>query len=289
MDKTITRLKPHSQARYLLCSDLDRTLIPNGPQAESPGARERLRALVEHHAICVVYVTGRNRALVEQAVAQFDLPWPDAVIGDVGTRIWSTFDQRWTTWSQWDELIRRNWTEQVRERAGAHAESVGALQRQPEECQTAYKLSYFCPARALAETAARLKSAFAADALPAAIIASLDETTDQGLIDILPDKATKRGAIEMVMGAWGFAHWATVCAGDSGNDLPFLTSALQAVLVANATESVREQALSMAQAQGQIDNLYLARGGPGGMNGNYAAGVIEGFAHYVPEARDWLE
>lgn len=282
-------LKPHSQARYLLCSDLDRTLIPNGPQAESPQARATLRALVDRHAICVVYVTGRDRGLVEEAVAAYDLPWPDAVIGDVGTRIWSTFDRRWTPWSRWDDLIRREWTETIRTRAQAHADAVHALRRQPENRQTAYKLSYFCPAAGLNETADHLRERFASEQLPARVIASVDEVDDRGLIDVLPARASKRSAIEMVMAAWGFAHWATICAGDSGNDLPFLTSALQAVLVANASDAVREQALSMAHAQGQVDNLYLARGGLRGMNGNYAAGVIEGFAHYVPEAREWLE
>lgn len=282
------RLKPDAQARYLLCSDLDRTLIPNGLQPESPRAREMLRALVDRHAICVVYVTGRNQALVEDAVAAFDLPWPDAVIGDVGTRIWSTFDQRWTPWAQWDALIRREWDGAVREQAQANADAVDALQRQDASCQTPYKLSFFCPAARLEETAKLLRKRFASAQLPARVIASVDEVSDQGLIDVLPKRASKRSAIEMVMGAWGFPHWATVCAGDSGNDLPFLTSALQAVLVANATETVREQALSMAHAQGQIDNLYLARGGKQGMNGNYAAGVIEGFAHFVPEARGWL-
>lgn len=281
-------LKPHSQARYLLCSDLDRTLIPNGPQAESPRARETLRALVDHHAVCVVYVTGRNRALVEQAVSDYALPWPDAVIGDVGSRIWSTFDRHWTPWPQWDERIRRDWTEDIHQLAQQHADAIDALQRQAEDRQTSCKLSYFCTASRLAKTADQLTAAFSNAGLPARVIASFDEMIDQGLIDILPACASKRSAIEMLMGSWGFPHWATVCAGDSGNDLPFLTCALQAVLVANATDTVREQALSMAGAQGQIENLYLARGGLLGMNGNYAAGVIEGFAHFVPEARDWL-
>jgi HAD superfamily hydrolase (TIGR01484 family) len=282
------QLKPHSQARYLLCSDLDRTLIPNGPQAESPGARETLRKLVDHHAVCVVFVTGRNRELVEEAVAAFDLPWPDAVIGDVGTRIWSTFDRRWTLWSQWDDLIRRDWTDAIHHQVQEQADRLEALQRQSENRQTAYKLSYFCHAERLDTTARLLRQRLASARLPARVIASLDETTEQGLIDVLPELASKRSAIEMVMGAWGFPHWATVCAGDSGNDLPFLTSALQAVLVGNATDLVRQQALAMACTQGQADNLYLARGGLLGMNGNYAAGVLEGFAHYVPEARDWL-
>ena len=32
-------------AHYLICTDLDRTLIPNGPQSESPGARQAFSAL----------------------------------------------------------------------------------------------------------------------------------------------------------------------------------------------------------------------------------------------------
>ncbi len=288
MGRVGKKLKPHSRARFLLCSDLDRTLIPNGPQAESPGARETLRTMVEHHAICVVYVTGRNRALVEQAVADYGLPWPDAVIGDVGTRIWSTFDRQWKPWSQWDDLIRMDWDDGICSRIREEADTVEYLQRQPDDCQTEYKLSYFCPAARLQDTAAMLRGQLAGNGLATAVIASHDEVSDQGLVDILPARATKRGAIEMVMSSWGFPHWATVCAGDSGNDLPFLTSALQAVLVANAAQEVRQQALEMAQNQGQSDNLYLALGGFHGMNGNYAGGVIEGFAHYVPEARHWL-
>jgi HAD superfamily hydrolase (TIGR01484 family) len=281
-------LKPHSQARYLLCSDLDRTLIPNGPQAESPAARKLLRRLVENQAICMVYVTGRDRALVEQAIQDFNLPWPDAVIGDVGTRIWSTFDQRWSAWDQWEKLIRLDFSEDVRAQAQACAEPIDDLALQADDRQTRYKLSYFCPPAELSGVKKALQDSLTRAALPATVIASLDEANDEGLIDILPQRATKKGAIEMVMTAWGFNHWSTVCAGDSGNDLPFLTSALQSVLVANATESVREQALAMAQAQGQIDNLYLARGGLFGTNGCYAAGVVEGFLHFVPQAEAWL-
>ncbi|HMA98780.1 MAG TPA: HAD-IIB family hydrolase [Wenzhouxiangella sp.] len=282
-------LKPHSQARYLLCSDLDRTVIPNGPQAESPGARKALRRLIENRAICVVYVTGRDQILVKEAIHRFDLPWPDAVIGDVGTQIWSTFDQDWSRWSQWEDLIRMDFSQDTRAAAQRLAARVANLEMQSNDRQTEYKLSYFCPMSCLERAKKELENLFSRQQLPVSVIASLDETSDQGLVDILPDRATKQGAIEMVMSAWGFNHWSTVCAGDSGNDLPFLTSALQSVLVANATDAVREQALAMAQARGQIDNLYLARGGLYGMNGCYAAGVVEGFLHYIPQAQEWLD
>lgn len=51
-------------AAICLCSDLDRTILPNGFQEESPGVRHVLRKIVKHPAMTLVYVTGRNQALV---------------------------------------------------------------------------------------------------------------------------------------------------------------------------------------------------------------------------------
>ncbi len=282
-------LQPRSSARYLLCSDLDRTLIPNGEQPESPAARETLRTVVERAAFCVVYVTGRNRPLVEAAIEQHQLPWPDAVIGDVGSRIWSTFDGSWSQWPQWDKRLRADWDEQRREQILALLELESDLSVQSDDRQTALKLSFFSPADDLGGRCRRLRQLLRSRELPASIIASIDEVEQVGLIDILPPLASKHSAIEMLMSSWGFQHWNTVCAGDSGNDLPFLTSALQSVLVANAEATVRERARRLAARRGQQANLYLARGGLLGMNGNYAAGVLEGMVHYLPEIEDWLQ
>ncbi|TVS12874.1 MAG: HAD-IIB family hydrolase [Wenzhouxiangella sp.] len=282
-------LRPGSRARFLLCSDLDRTLIPNGLQPESPQARPLLRRLVKQAAVCLVYVTGRNQVLVEEAIEQYQLPWPDAVIGDVGTRIWSTLEGKWTEWHQWNQLITRHWPEDAPARIAAEVNRMRSIERQPDDRQTRFKQSYTCGLPDLDEHCARLRGCLLDCGLKVNIIGSIDEVTDQGLIDILPAAATKQSAIDMVMSAWGFHHWDTICAGDSGNDLPFLTSALQAVLVANATDEVRQSAVAMAEQQGQGANLYLARGGFWGMNGNYAAGVLEGMAHYLPHIRNMLK
>ena len=67
-------------------------------------------------------------------------------------------------------------------------------------------------------------------------------------------------------------------AGDSGNDLDVLCSDLPAVLVANASDEVREQALQLASQAGTTAQLYLAQGTLG--NGHYAAGILEGIAHF---------
>jgi len=76
--------------------------------------------------------------------------------------------------------------------------------------------------------------------------------------------------------------------GDSGNDLAVLASQVPEVLVGNASEEVRREAIRRAAEQRHTEALYLARGGLKGMNGNYAAGILEGMVHFMPETAAWL-
>jgi hypothetical protein len=61
------------------------------------------------------------------------------------------------------------------------------------------------------------------------------------------------------------------------------------VLVANASEDVREQAIKLAAERGNAASLYLAQGEIDGMNGNYSAGILEGLAHFLPDTRNWWD
>ena len=72
-------------------------------------------------------------------------------------------------------------------------------------------------------------------------------------------------------------------AGDSGNDIAVLASDLKSVLVNNARNDVREQAIALSEQAGHVDTLYLAHGAWLDMNGNYSAGVVEGVIHYFPD------
>ena len=74
--------------KILLCTDLDRTLLPNGPQAESPEARRHFAVLTARPEVTLAYVTGRHQALVRQAISDYSLPSPDYVLADVGTTIY---------------------------------------------------------------------------------------------------------------------------------------------------------------------------------------------------------
>lgn len=109
-----------------------------------------------------------------------------------------------------------------------------------------------------------------------------------GLLDVLPRSATKLHAIRFLMRQTGFDAARTVSAGDSGNDLPALTSGLNAILVKNARDEVRDEALRVLRQAGHADSRYIAGDGFLGLNGLYGAGVFEGVQLFFPEVTEWL-
>jgi len=110
-------------------------------------------------------------------------------------------------------------------------------------------------------------------------IFSVDEVNRVGLFDLLPEAASKLAAVNFLAARTGVSSDRMIYAGDSGNDLEVLTSEVKAILVANAIEAVKRQAQQAAPA----NTLYLAQGNFMEMNGNYAAGLLEGLVHYLPE------
>jgi len=277
--------------RLLICTDLDRTLIPNGPQAESPLARERFAALVAHDGIHLAYVSGRHRKLVEQAIAEYRLPVPDFVIGDVGTTIYRVGSGHlWRRDEAWEMEISADWAGKGHAGLAGLLANVPGLQLQEAEKQNDCKLSYYVPLQADTGKLAGLIEARLREAgTSCRIIWSVDEAAGLGLLDILPQRASKYHAIAALIRKDGFDVQHTVFCGDSGNDIEVLVSPVPSVLVANASDEVRAQAIREASEAGQMDRLYTAHGGLMGMNGNYAGGMLEGIAHYHPEAVAWMQ
>lgn len=274
----------------LICTDLDRTLLPNGSQPESPGARAVFACLVARPEVTLAYVSGRHRELVEEAINEYSLPVPDWVIGDVGTTIYRAGATEWEHWAAWEDDIANDWRGLMAKDLRPLFDDFPDLRLQEEAKQNRFKLSYYlsahCDVEALRrEMARRLE----ARNLAASLIYSVDEAAATGLLDVLPARATKLHAVEFLMRHQGFHISNTVFAGDSGNDLPVIVSRIPSVLVANADRAVVEQALRLAQQQGTEAAFYLAKGGFLGMNGNYCAGILEGIAYFLPFTSRWLE
>jgi hydroxymethylpyrimidine pyrophosphatase-like HAD family hydrolase len=78
-------------------------------------------------------------------------------------------------------------------------------------------------------------------------------------LDIIPARANKLQAIRFLIQQEQFTEDRTVFAGDSGNDLDVLASSLQAILVKNATQEVREEALKTLTDKYMMQHLYLAK------------------------------
>ena len=279
----------------LLCSDLDRTLIPNGEQPESPKAREVFARLYARPEICLTYVSGRSELLVRKAIGKYDLPEPDFVIGDVGTTLYRIekrkFGSRWCLDAGWQQEIGGDWITCNRDDvvgllAGIHGMD---FRLQEEEKQNKFKVSYYTdPDLKMEVVRERIPILLQAHGISSTVIWSRDDAARCGLLDILPPKANKLQAIRFLMKQEKIPETATVFAGDSGNDLDALTSGLQAILVKNSAADVREAAFEELGEKGLTDCLYIAKGGLHDMNGNYAAGVLEGLVHFFPEVAAWI-
>lgn len=276
--------------KLLLCTDMDRTIIPNGMQLEHERAREIFRQLCSQPELELAYVTGRHLGLLEEALKEYELPEPDYALTDVGTSIYKNVSAGWSNMQGWQDQIAKDW------RGKSHAELQEALsifdelQLQESSKQGPFKLSYYCPlSMDLEAVTVAVGETLARRGVDAAVIPSIDEPEAVGLLDILPLRATKLHAILHLQNYLGYKKSDVVFAGDSGNDLSVLTSNVLSILVANASEEVRMQARRSVHDEGRERSLFCAKNNGFELGGNYAAGVVQGVLHYKPEIKSRLD
>lgn len=268
----------------ILATDLDRTLLPNGSWPADPDAIALFNELTERHGVIVVYVTGRNLELSEKAINEYGIRHPHVLIGDVGTSIRKYEQDGWRTDSGWDTHVRRaspKWDAEAIRQAVARVD--GLREQEPEHCGP-FKQSYYVDharkASVLQAVDERVRGNFDEVA-----IYSFDSRSGAGLLDFLPQSATKQTALEYVAAELGADKQDVVFCGDSGNDIFPLTAGFAGVLVRNADAQLVAGVRGAVAVNPEIQ-VYFAKGGFRGLNGYYTSGVIEGAYHYgiFPEA-----
>lgn len=268
----------------LLCTDLDRTIIPNGYQPEHPEAREQFRQLCALPEITLVYVTGRHQQLVRQAIEQYALPSPDFAITDVGTRIYRLDQTEWHELLPWQEQIAADWRGKTHHQLQRALSSNQELQLQEQSKQNDFKLSYYLPLDAEREKILKqVEQQLIELDVAASLIWSIDEAEQIGLLDVLPRNATKLHGIEFLQHQLGYPREQLLFAGDSGNDLQVLASPIRSILVANAEQQIKQQAQQLAEQNDCLESLYLAQQNSFPLGGNYSAGVLQGVVFFNPE------
>ncbi len=262
----------------ILATDLDRTLLPNGSWERDDKAIDLFNELTEKHDVLIVYVTGRNLALTENAIKEFGVRYPNILCGDVGTSIRKYEKGEWKFDEGWVEHVNRqspDWDAMAIRDAVA---GIDAMREQESEHQNQFKQSYYVEHekkdQVLKKVNERVKGKF-----DEVIVYSFDSQDGKGLLDFLPASATKQTALEYVAEEYGATKDDVVFCGDSGNDIFPLTAGFRGVLVKNADDQLVEN-VKRAMNQDPELKVYFAKGDFRGLQGYYTSGVIEGAYHY---------
>jgi hypothetical protein len=262
----------------ILATDLDRTLLPNGSWKGDSDAVNLFNDLTEKQGVLVVYVTGRNLALTENAIKEFGVRYPDVLCGDVGTSIRKYENGEWKFHDGWIAHVKRaspRWDAAAIRDAVAR---VDGLREQESEHLNQFKQSYYVKHNkniaVLKKVDELVKAKF-----DEVIVYSFDSQDGKGLLDFLPASATKQTALEYVAEEFGAAKEDVVFCGGSGNDIFPLTAGFRGVLVRNAdNQLVKNVKNAMDENPGL--KVYFAKGDFKGLKGYYTSGVIEGAYHY---------
>ena len=129
--------------KLLICTDLDRTLIPNGKQPESLNARKLFSQLVSQNQVTLSYVSGRDKNLVKKAIEEYQLPVPDFVVADVGSTIYQIKDHKWLRIEDWDTKISGDWQHKTSSNLIPLFSDLKQCRLQESEKQGLHKLSYY--------------------------------------------------------------------------------------------------------------------------------------------------
>ncbi|MGM5482982.1 MAG: HAD family hydrolase, partial [Nanobdellota archaeon] len=95
----------------LIGTDLDRTLIPNGVQ-EYDGSMDIFKRILKQRNFKLAFATGRNLRLVKEAMNEYDLPFPDYAITEVGTKLYYRKGSDFVIDKGWSDKISKltnNW------------------------------------------------------------------------------------------------------------------------------------------------------------------------------------
>jgi sucrose-6-phosphatase len=262
----------------ILATDLDRTLLPNGKWEADSGAIELFNQLTEQQGVLVVYVTGRNLDLTEGAIKEFGVRHPDVLVGDVGTTIRKYENGTWSFDEGWISHVKRA---SPRWDAGSIKDAIAGvdgIREQEAEHQNQFKQSYYVE-HDRREEILRKVDELAKGKFDEVLVYSFDSGNGNGLLDCLPNSATKQTGLEYVCEEYGSKREDAVFCGDSGNDIFPLTAGFSGVLVRNADEQL-VQDVKAAMTKNPDLKAYFAKGNFKGLNGYYTSGVIEGAYHY---------
>ncbi len=200
--------------KFVLATDLDGTFLG--------GSEEDRRTLYDwieenRDTIGLIFVTGRDPRFIVD-LCDGGVPWPEYVVGDVGTTIARVEGRELQPIATLEDDIAARWKDAGDRIREALAETAG-LTLQPTEFR--YRVSYDMDP----------------DHFDKSVIARVEEmgfdwiASDARYFDVLPKGVSKGPSIKRLVSYLGIPPNLVLCAGDTLNDLSMLECGLPAVAV----------------------------------------------------------
>ena len=221
--------------RFVLATDLDGTFLGGSDED-----RKTLYDWIEanRETIGLIFVTGRDPDFIH-ALCDSNVPWPDYVVGDVGTTIASVTNQKVVPIEALEEEIAGLWDDsgaRVREALEGH----GGLTLQPTDFR--YRVSYDMDPKS-----------FTRESIDTVHEMGLDHiVSDSRYFDVLPKGISKGPSLKRLVAHLGISPNRVLAAGDTLNDLSMLECGLPAVAVGGAETALIERIET-------LDHVHIAK------------------------------
>ncbi|WP_245866501.1 HAD-IIB family hydrolase [Oceaniglobus roseus] len=205
---------PISSKEFVLATDLDGTFL--GGSEED---RQRLYGWIEDNrdTVGLIFVTGRDPMFIEGMCGD-GLPWPEFVIGDVGTTIAQVVDRKVSPIPALEEEIASRWQDSGAKVRDALADISGL---RPQETPFRYRQSFHYDPETYDPRAEEIVAGMGFDTL----------ISDSRYFDVLPKGISKGPSLVLLANHLGIDHARLLAAGDTMNDYSMLAVGVPAVAV----------------------------------------------------------
>ncbi|KAA8606959.1 HAD-IIB family hydrolase [Salipiger aestuarii] len=225
---------PHGRdiagCRFVLATDLDGTFLGGSEQD-----RARLYDWIEanRQSIGLIFVTGRDPKFIRE-LCDAGVPWPEYVVGDVGTTIARVRDGTIHPIEPLEVEIADTWADAGDTVRAALAGHPG-LTLQPTDFR--YRVSYDLDASTFDASAHQKIRDIGHDPL----------VSDNRYFDVLPRGISKGPSLRRLVAHLGIEEDRVLAAGDTLNDLSMLQCGLRAVAVGGAEQDLLDQVSGLSQ------------------------------------------